>query len=71
MHNVLINWINGKPVYETGELVTPSYSRSGGQVYRIGQRFFVPQIDAQCQGGWFDTLTAAWSYCENAYYSFN
>lgn len=68
---VIVEWVNGEPQYQEGIDVTPSYSRSGGQVVKIGTRFFVPTIDSQYGQRWFETLSDAWKYCEAAYYSYN
>lgn len=68
---VLVGWSESGPVYRDGKEVTPSYSRSGGKVFEIDGKFFVPHIDEQYPARFFDTSEAAWGYCEAAYYSYN
>lgn len=68
---VIIGYEKGVPQSKEGEDVTPSYSRSGGKVIKIEDRFFVPKIDTQFPAMWFDSLNEAWDYCESAYYSYN
>lgn len=67
---VLVSWSDGKPQYKTGTLVNPAYSRSGFDVYKIEDRFFVG-AGAGVAVQWFETLSAAWSHCESLYYSYN
>lgn len=71
MEKVITHWADGKAQYQEGLDVTPSYSRSGGRVVKIGERFIVPRIDEQYPSEWFNTLAEAWNYCESAYYSNN
>lgn len=67
---VITKWENGKPIYQEGEDVTPSYSRSGLRVIKIEDRFFVQGFGSNMPDKWFNTLKDAWNHCEKAYYSY-